>query len=38
MIQNLLMMVNQLNGCDYTISFDAKAAKLSGMVKLDPPV
>ncbi len=34
----LLMMVNQLNGCEYTVSFDAKAAKLPGIVKLDPLV
>jgi predicted nucleic-acid-binding protein len=31
----LLMMVNQLNGCEYTVSFDAKAARLPGMVKID---
>ncbi|NJO15680.1 MAG: type II toxin-antitoxin system VapC family toxin [Thioploca sp.] len=30
----LLMRVNQSKGCEYTVSFDAKAVKLLGMVKI----
>jgi len=34
----LLSKVNQLNGCKYTVSFDAKAANLPEVVKLGPTV
>jgi len=31
----LLTKVNQLNGCQYTVSFDTKATNLPGMMKID---
>ncbi len=31
----LLARVNQSKGCEYTVSFDVKAIKLLGMVKID---